>query len=162
MLTGLVMAHTGRSFEVQCPDGLLLSCRLRGRLSKRQAVEPVVIGAWVDVAQEDAATHSLVGVRPHHSALYRPRYRGPRQVMAANVDQLTVVQSARQPPFKRRLAERFLGMAARDAMTCVLVLSKCDLEEEKVIKPWLAPLREQPMQNHPYQRGDWSGHRNGA
>jgi ribosome biogenesis GTPase len=60
--------------------------------------------------------------------------------MAANVDQLVIVQATHQPAFKRHLVERFLATARRGRMGAVVVVNKCDLEQEAVIDSWIAPL----------------------
>lgn len=138
---GIVTRHDGPRFWVEAGEDEI-QCVLRGRLRKRQIREtsPVVIGDHVDVERQPDGTGTIESVHPRRSELVRPGFAGLAHVMAANVDQLVIVQAARQPNFKRALVERFMAMARRGRMGALLVVNKCDLEQEALIQAWVAPL----------------------
>jgi len=142
---GLVTRQDGPRFWVET-EGREVACILRGRLRQEQAraSSPAVIGDRVLLRVARDGTAVIEAVEPRRSELSRPGPRGIH-VMAANVDLLVIVQAARQPPFQRRLVERFLATAHRGRMEAVVVVNKCDLEREEVIRGWLSPLEEVPV-----------------
>ncbi len=138
MADGLVVAVTGSVFTVDT-EGRELPCRLRGRL--RQDHTPVV-GDHVELDERGA----IASVLRRRSVLSRPgpeggrRRAGPEHVLAANVDLLVAVQAARQPPFRRGLVVRYLAMARRGRVEPRLVVNKCDLEREDIVRAWTRDL----------------------
>ncbi len=141
MQTGIVTRVEGPGLWVDLDQGEIW-CVLRGRLKKQQirVSSPVVIGDRVSIEVDSSGTGAVVALEPRASELARPGYRGVRNVVAANLDGLIIVTSAHQPPFKRRLVDRFLVTARRGAMEPLLVVNKCDLEQEPVIRAWTQPL----------------------
>lgn len=141
MNTGIVTRNDGPRFWVDL-GGQEVPCILRGKLKREQlrVSSLVVVGDEVAVAQLPDGTGAIASLSPRRTELSRPGFHGLTHVMAANVDQLLIVQSARQPGFKRHLAERFLTIAGRGRMGALVVVNKCDLEDEAVIRAWVAPL----------------------
>ena len=123
-------------------DGREVPCVLRGRLKKRQlrVTSLVVVGDEVEVSLLPDGQGVIEDVKPRRTELVRPGFRGYAHVTAANLDLLVVVQSARQPAFQRSLVERFLVTAARGGMKAMVVVNKCDLEEESLVRSWVEPL----------------------
>jgi ribosome biogenesis GTPase len=73
-------------------------------------------------------------VLPRRSALTRGAGDASRedalqhvQVLAANIDQVIVVCSAAEPPFRPRLIDRYLVAASRDTLPAILCVNKRDL-----------------------------------
>jgi len=125
-----------------------IPCLLRGRLRKERlsVTSLVVVGDRVTVESQPDGTGTVASIHPRRSELSRP---GPadhnprlKHVIAANIDQVLIVQAARQPNFKRHLVDRFLVIARRGNMEPLLVVNKCDLEDEALIRSWVAPLVE--------------------
>lgn len=86
----------------------------------------------------------IVGMAPRRSALTRDVYDSSRrdpthrgQVLAANIDQVVVVCSPAQPPFRPRLIDRYLVAASRDALPVVLCLNKTDIGVPDDVESWL-------------------------
>jgi len=140
-LVGTVTRSDGPRFWVDA-GGREAPYRLRGRLKQEQqrVTSLVVVGDRVHVAEGAGAEGTIEAICPRRSELARPGPAGKTHVIAANVDQLVIVQAAGQPPFKRHLAERFLATAARGRMGAVIVVNKCDLETEAAIRDWTAPI----------------------
>ena len=139
--TGLVTRAEGALLWVAL-DGREVPCVLRGRLKKKQlrVTSLVVVGDEVEVSLLPDGQGVIEDVKPRRTELVRPGFRGYALVTAANLDLLVVVQSARQPAFQRSLVERFLVTAARGGMKAIVVVNKCDLEKESLIRSWVEPL----------------------
>ncbi|MDQ7793812.1 MAG: ribosome small subunit-dependent GTPase A [bacterium] len=143
MPRGMVTRTEGLTVWVDCGGGEI-PCVLRGRLKKRQlhATSLVVVGDLVEVEAGPGQTGVVAAIAPRRSELSRPGFRGLPHVIAANLDQVVVVQSARQPAYRGRLVDRFLVTAARGKMGALVVVNKCDLEAEAVIRSWVRPLED--------------------
>jgi ribosome biogenesis GTPase len=90
-----------------------------------------VAGDVVELELHAAGRATISAVRPRRSVLARraSAERSPRaQAIAANVDQVVVVASARSPEPSPRLLDRFLVIAAANRIPAVLVLNKIDLD----------------------------------
>lgn len=144
---GVVIRAEGSGYWVDV-GGDELQCVLRGRMKKRQlrVSSLVVVGDEV-VVERRPEGGGVIGDRlERRTELVRPgpsggrRRQGPPHVIAANLDQLVIVQSAHQPDFKRRLAERFLATAAHAGLQPLVVVNKSDLEDERVLRSWIEPL----------------------
>jgi ribosome biogenesis GTPase / thiamine phosphate phosphatase len=93
-----------------------------------------------DAAQADMvrADGMIVARQPRRTVLARPRPRSGKRhgeydkiafdkVIAANMDQLLVVASVREPRTKQTLIDRFLIIAERGELAPVVVINKIDL-----------------------------------
>jgi ribosome biogenesis GTPase / thiamine phosphate phosphatase len=140
---GLVIRNDGPRFWVAL-NGIEVPCVLRGRLKREQqrVTSLVVVGDQVAVTLGPDGSGVVEAVAPRRTELSRPGFHGYVHVMAANVDQLVIVQAAQQPRFKLHLAERFQVIARRGRMDAVVVVNKCDLEHEATIRSWVAPLAQ--------------------
>lgn len=111
-------------------DGALADATVRGGLrGPRKALgNTVVVGDRVTVAHS-ADRLVVMDVEPRVNAFSR-RAAGTRplqQVVAANVDQVVLVASVADPPFKPGFADRVLGQAHHDGLPAVLAVNKADL-----------------------------------
>lgn len=140
---GLVTRAEGAQFWVELGGDEVL-CVLRGRMKKRRlrASNLVVVGDEVLVERLPEGIGAIEAGLPRRTELARPGFRGLPHVIAANLDQLVVVQSTHQPEFKRRLTERFLATARRCGMEALVVVNKCDLEAPRVVESWVVPLTQ--------------------
>ncbi|HOR00149.1 MAG TPA: ribosome small subunit-dependent GTPase A [Anaerolineae bacterium] len=112
-------------------DGRSLLCSLRGGLSAEDtgATNIVAVGDDVLVGEDGAGRGVVEAVLPRRSALARPDVgRAHRQqVVVANVDQLLIVASWREPALWYELLDRYLIAAARSSLAPVICLNKVDL-----------------------------------
>src|SRR2546430_12821318 len=83
----------------------------------------------------DALPISIAEIRPRRSVLARRAAQGssgagPRrsQPVAANVDQVIVVTSARDPEPSPRMIDRFLVIAEANGLPAAVVLNKIELD----------------------------------
>ena len=129
MTTGVVLARTGSAYRVHTAGGEVTAV-LRGKLKHRDD-DRVVAGDVVDLELQGEGRATISGVRPRRSVLARRAAgeRSPRaQPIAANVDQVVVVASARSPELSLRMLDRFLVIAAANRIPAVVVLNKVDLD----------------------------------
>ena len=129
MTTGVVLARTGSAYRVHTAGGEVTAV-LRGKLKHRDD-DRVVAGDVVELELQGEGRATISGVRPRRSVLARRAAgeRSPRaQPIAANVDQVVVVASARSPELSLRMLDRFLVIAAANRIPAVVVLNKVDLD----------------------------------
>lgn len=134
-------AETATVVEVRGADALV---SLDGRvlradpspklLSNPGARGPLAVGDRVRLALRGAGHVRIEDVLPRRSALSRGAGDGTRlgplseaHVLAANIDQVIVVASASEPPFRPRLIDRYLVAASRDGLPAVVCVNKADL-----------------------------------
>lgn len=139
---GIVIRTEGARIWVNVNESEV-PCVLRGRLKKEhlRVTSLVVVGDRVGVDLQPDGTGAIASIEPRRTELSRPGFHGYTHVMAANVDQLVIVQAAKDPAFQRNLVERFLATAERGGMDAIVVVNKCDLVDEVEIRSWLEPLR---------------------
>ena len=95
---------------------------------------PLAVGDRVQLEPMSSDAARIVAVAPRSSLLSRdvenPGGRSGthvRHVLAANIDQVIVVCSPAEPPFRTRLIDRYLVAASRDGLRAVIMLNKADL-----------------------------------
>src|SRR5438034_7174272 len=125
---GVVLARTGGGYRVHTEAGEI-TATLRGKL-KHKDDDRVVPG---DVVVLEGTT--IAEIRPRRSVLARRAAQGssgagPRraQPVAANVDQVVVVTSARDPEPSPRMIDRFLVIAEANGLPAAIVLNKIEVD----------------------------------
>ena len=122
--SGVVLARTAGGYRVHTEAGEV-TVTLRGRL-KFQDTGRVVPG---DVVTLDGST--ITEIRPRRSVLARRKPgSGQRraQPVAANVDQVIVVTSARDPEPNPRMLDRILVIAETNGLPAAIVVNKHELD----------------------------------
>ena len=125
---GRVHEVVGGVYRVQLDNGRSVNSSLRGRLKARPwKGGRVVIGDRVRVALDgDDAT--VEEVLPRTTAFLRRGAHGrTAKVMAANLERVVVVMSARDPDLSLGYLDRILAVCAANALPCTLVINKQDL-----------------------------------
>lgn len=141
---GVITRSEGAMFWVDV-GGEEITCVLRGRLKQesRRVTSLIVVGDLVDVELLPDGTGAIRERLERQTELVRPGFRKREHITAANLDQVVIVQSARQPEFNRHTVERYLVTARRGGMNAVVVVNKCDLEDEGLLLEEIQPLVEQ-------------------
>ena len=126
-------------------DGARLQCRLRSGLTAAETsfTNVVAAGDRVVVSGDGAGGGIVDEVLPRSTMLARPDvfYAHRRQVIAANVDQLLIVSSWREPPFWPELVDRCAISARRSGLAPVVCVNKVDLawdmrELDDTVRPY--------------------------
>jgi len=144
LATGVVVRTTGSWHDV-ASGGEVIACRVpgKGRLKDQTSTNPVAVGDVVDFLLNEDETGRIVLLHPRYNKLSR-RAAGRRSnlehVIAANVDRVWIVQSAKLPKFNSGFVDRLLVMAAAGGVSAGLIINKIDLVEddelESIIEFW--------------------------
>ncbi len=132
-LEGTVVEVSTGLCRVEAP-GRNLICSLRGSLTAAETgfTNVVAVGDEVIVSADGGEQGVVEAVLPRRSLLARPDvfYSHLQQAIAANVDQLLVVASWREPAFWPELVDRYLIAAERNHLAPILCVNKTDLAED--------------------------------
>jgi ribosome biogenesis GTPase len=127
---GLVVEVSSGLCRVEV-DGRTMVCAIRGSLSAEETgyTNVVAVGDQVLVSEDENDRGIVQAVLPRHGVLARPDvfHNHLKQVIVANVDQLLIVASWRDPKFWPELIDRYLIAAQRNGLTPILCVNKVDL-----------------------------------
>lgn len=127
---GLVVAVGAGIARVWGDDGHERLCSLRGSLQPELGfTNPVIVGDRVQVSPTDTAHGVVESVAPRRTYLARPDVDGShsRQLIAANIDQLLIVQAWQDPPVWFEMIDRTVITAERAHITPIICINKADL-----------------------------------
>ena len=99
----------------------IFTCRLRGRLKKERP--DVLTGDIVNFTITDGAEGIIESIIPRHSRLLRPSI--------ANIDQVLLIISAKQPDVSFGILDRFLIQIAAQGLDVIICMTKMDLYDSK-------------------------------
>ena len=137
MSAGVVLARSGATFRVHV-EGREITATLRGKL-KHKDDDRVVVGDVVELDLDGEGNGAITAIRERRSVLARRAAgagAGRAQPIAANVDQVLVVVSARDPEPTPRMIDRFLVIAEANQLPSFVVVNKIELDRD--IGPALA------------------------
>jgi ribosome biogenesis GTPase / thiamine phosphate phosphatase len=135
-MRGVVLKSTGSWYEVLAENKAKFMCRLRGkiRLDDIKETNPVAVGDYVLFDQEDV-NGAIYEILPRKNHLLRQSVKktGHAHVLAANVDQVLLLATVKQPRTSLGFIDRFLVSAESFRIPQVLLFNKLDLltKEEK-------------------------------
>jgi ribosome biogenesis GTPase / thiamine phosphate phosphatase len=134
-MIGIVVKSYGKFYTVEYESGRI-NCVLRGKLRKdkrlKQYSEAVVVGDTVDFEPDvdgDGGAISLVHERRNvFSRKYKESDRD--DLIAANLDQIVVIQSFGKPRLNLRFVDRLMVRGEKEGIPVVLCVNKLDLAGE--------------------------------
>ncbi len=128
--TALVTTVAGMSAKIEM-DGQERAATIRGLLTELDTgyINPVAVGDKAVVTEDGAGAWAIEAVLPRSAILVRPDpFLAPRQqVIAANVDQLLIVSSWREPDLWPELIDRYLIAATLSDIVPIICINKADL-----------------------------------
>ena len=130
--TGQILYGISNIYAVAVGGGIQ-SCRIKGKIlrgSSEPSYNPLAVGDWVRVLPDPhSSDKGWISERSaRKSSLVRfNRKRNAPQVIAANVDQLICVTSAKEPPFRPRFIDRMLISAQIGNIEPLIFVNKSDL-----------------------------------
>ncbi len=131
-LRGIVVEVSSGLCRVAVDDRMVM-CSVRGSLSAAETgfTNVVAVGDVVIVSEDDAGRGVVEAVLPRRSFLARPDVflSHLQQVIVANIDQLLIVASWREPTIWLELIDRYLIAAARCRLQPLICVNKIDLAE---------------------------------
>lgn len=145
-LTGIVVTGSNNVFLVETPDGALRRCAIKGKILRglegyynslapgdRVRMEP-------DAFREDQG--SILGMEDRRNLFWRWNEKGKSvQAIAANLDLVACVASARLPPFRPRFVDRVAVTTELENLPLLIVLNKSDLGADPGTEERLADYR---------------------
>ena len=99
------------------------------RCTAKRKFDTIVCGDYITWHHNEHGNASVIDLLPRTNALTRPGYRGRPRTIAANIDQLVIVNSW-LPETSWNLVDRYLIAAQQLNATAVIVMNKSDLAEE--------------------------------
>ncbi|HSG99098.1 MAG TPA: ribosome small subunit-dependent GTPase A [candidate division Zixibacteria bacterium] len=127
--SGVVVRAFGKRFTVRS-GGLDVDCKVRTQIKKDSPdVTPVTAGDDVEFILTGDGQGIIERVLPRRTSFFRHSKgrSSKKQVLAANIDQLVIVESIHEPPLKPTLVDRFIVAAELGRLQPVVVLNKADL-----------------------------------
>ena len=145
-LLGVVTSVHGSLYMVEL-SGEPVECHIRESLKDQETgfVNPVAVGDRVVVTEDGAGGFAIEELLERDSILTRPSsFKGYlRQIVAANVDQLLIVTSWREPVFWPELVDRYLVTADVHELDPVICVTKGDLiEDAEEFETALSPYQD--------------------
>jgi ribosome biogenesis GTPase len=156
-IIGTVLRAAGGFYEVDAhgeASGETILCSLRGVLKKgkRHNTQPVVVGDEVKLRVLETSGANAKGellregeiteVLPRRSQLGRSRFGKTNQVTVANLDQVIIVMSLREPDLNLHRLDRFLVLAESNELGAVICLNKTDLLKKRELQKEIKSVRE--------------------
>lgn len=136
MPIGRVIKSTGSWYDVRDDAGMVVSCRLRGkiRLDGLRTTNPVAVGDLVNFEKErDKDTCVIDKILPRTNVIVRKSVNLSKEshVIAANVDQAILVATIAQPRTSTGFIDRFTVTAEAYHIPTIIVFNKCDIYNEE-------------------------------
>ena len=133
-MQGLILSGSKNVFEVECDDGLIRSCSIKGKILKdvEGYYNPLAPGDIVNI--DDSTMEEEKGLilshepRKNEFIRWNIKKREP-QLLASNLDYLLIVTTPDEPPFRPRFVDRALAQAEYQGITPVIVCNKYDLPQ---------------------------------
>lgn len=139
-MEGLVLKSTGSWYEVKADDGVLYTCRTRGKLRLKgfKTTNPLAVGDKVafDIEDGDATQGVITEILPRTNYIIRKSIKktGHGHIIAANIDQALLVATMVFPRTSTGFIDRFLVSAESFRIPQIIVFNKQDLLGEKDLK----------------------------
>jgi len=133
MIEGKVIKSTGSWYEVLGSDGKKYNCRLQGKFRQDGIKEanPVALGERVKlIIENNDASIAEILPRENHILRQSVKKTGHSHVLAANVDQVLLVATIKQPRTSAGFIDRFFVSAESFRIPQILLINKADLLDE--------------------------------
>lgn len=129
-MKGLVVRSTGSWYEVRLETGTVLQCRTRGkiRLEGYKESNPIAVGDYVeldDVSKDGIITS--IYERKNHILRQSVKKTGHASVLAANVDQVLIIATLKQPRTSLGFIDRVMVSAEAFRIPQLIIFNKKDL-----------------------------------
>jgi ribosome biogenesis GTPase len=131
---GLVVEVSSGLCRIEIGNEIII-CSLRGNIMTHETgySNLVAVGDRVNISRDGNKNGVVERVLPRRSVLTRPHGRilSLRQIVVANVDQVLIVASWREPHIWPELIDRYLIAAQRNDLEAIICINKTDLIEDQ-------------------------------
>ncbi len=143
-MQGKILNGSKNVFEVECDDGLIRDCSLKGKVLKASEgyYNPLAPGDVVELngatLENDKGQITDLVPRKNEFVRWNIKRRQP-QLLAANLDYLMIVTTPDEPPFRPRFIDRAIAQAEYENIEPVIVCNKYDLitEDNELVHRYL-------------------------
>jgi len=135
-LTGIIYQGINNIYDVRSDDDESHECRIKGKKLKEDtdSYNPLAPGDRVEFELSDSGRGLITSRLERRNRFARwNRKRESWQVIAANIDLLLAVISAKTPPFRPRFVDRVLIAAAQGGVKSTILVNKID----QGVDPWV-------------------------
>lgn len=135
-MKGKVLKSTGKWYTVELEDGLVVNCRIRGkiRLEGLSTTNPVAVGDTVilsdDIDGEGNRTIETIEKRVNYIVRKSTNLSKQMQILAANIDRAYLVVTIKNPVTHLAFIDRFLVSAESFRIPATILFNKIDLYDE--------------------------------
>lgn len=129
-MKGLVIRSTGSWYEVRLETGAVIQCRTRGkmRLEGYKESNPIAVGDYVEL--EDLSKDGIITSiyeRKNHILRQSVKKTGHASVLAANIDQVLILATLKQPRTSLGFIDRVSVSAESFRIPQLIIFNKKDL-----------------------------------
>jgi len=137
-MQGLVYKSTGSWYQVEDPEGVFWSARIKGKLkidTDISSSNPIAVGDIVSFDVEDERVHTgiITEVTERNNYIVRvsPHNKNQKHIIASNINLALLVTSIADPRTSTGFIDRFLITAEAYHVPAVIVVNKADLHKTK-------------------------------
>lgn len=132
---GIVLWGANNIFYILSDPGEF-TCYLKGKILKgaEEEYNPLAVGDEVSFEEDGKGRGRILSRFPRRNRIARFNKKGKcAQTIAANIDQVLVVASPEEPPFRPRFIDRVCVASEIERIPVTICLNKVDLGVDKVI-----------------------------
>lgn len=140
-MRGIVYKSTGAWYTVKSEDGKFFECRIKGkfRIQDIKSTNPVAVGDKVLFEIEEAGDETvgiIKEIEDRSNYIIRKSVKLSKQthIIAANIDQVFLIITLRNPRTYTTFIDRFLATAEAYDIPAVLLFNKMDIYDEDELK----------------------------
>lgn len=136
-MKALVYKSTGSWYVVKGGDGAWYNARIKGKfkIDDITSTNPITVGDEIEITIEENEEQSAVITRIYnrHNYINRqsPSHKYQHHIIAANIDQVLLICTLREPRTSQGFTDRFLIAAEAYHIPAILVFNKSDLHRDK-------------------------------
>ena len=139
-MTGLVYKSTGSWYNVKTANGTFMQCRIKGKFRMKgiKSTNPIAVGDIVDFEIDetsDTETGTINNIHERKNYIVRKSVNLSHQmhIIASNIDQVFLLVTINNPPTTTSFIDRFLVTAEAYGIDAIIVFSKIDTFDEKML-----------------------------
>ncbi|MFN2174950.1 MAG: ribosome small subunit-dependent GTPase A [Anaerolineales bacterium] len=133
-MQGVITKTQSGFYTVEAESGIYV-CQLRGKLKRGKPMGDIAaVGDQVDISVINKETGVIEEVQPRRSSFIRlaPTPKGEyQQVIISNLDLAVFVFSCAKPAPRLSMLDRFLVIAEKNQVSCLILANKIDLVSKK-------------------------------
>lgn len=138
-MEGLVVKSTGSNYLVKSPSGDLVNCKIKGQLRLKgiRTTNPVAVGDMVEFEPDERQQQNLISKiydRKNYIIRKSVNLSKASQIIAANIDQVFLIASLKNPRTITGFIDRFLVSAEAYHVPASIIFNKLDIYGEKELK----------------------------